>query len=134
MRMYMSEYIKTIEKKENFSEDEVEELVLKIKFFQHERLIHLIVTFFFALFAIIFLALGMISYVFLIPFVLLIIFVILYIFHYLVYLTKFYSQCVNVYKHYILLNLFLYRYAMPFFVFCCSLFFKFILSDIGFPS
>lgn len=82
MRMYMSEYIKTIEKKDNFSKDEVEELVLKIKFFQHERLIHLIVTFFFALFAIIFLALGMISYVFLIPFVLLIIFVILYIFHY----------------------------------------------------
>ena len=82
MRMYMNEYIKTIEKKDNFSKDEVEELVLKIKFFQHERLIHLIVTFFFALFAIIFLALGMISYVFLIPFVLLIIFVILYIFHY----------------------------------------------------
>ena len=82
MRMYMNEYIKNIEKKDNFSKDEVEELVLKIKFFQHERLIHLIVTFFFALFAIIFLALGMISYVFLIPFVLLIIFVILYIFHY----------------------------------------------------
>lgn len=82
MRMYMNEYIKTIEKKDNFSKDEVEELVLKIKFFQHERLIHLIVTFFFALFAIIFLALGMISYVFLIPFVLLIIFVIFYIFHY----------------------------------------------------
>ena len=82
MRMYMSEYIKTIEEKDSFSKDEVEELVLKIKFFQHERLIHLIVTFFFALFAIIFLALGMISYVFLIPFVLLIIFVILYIFHY----------------------------------------------------
>jgi len=82
MRMYMNEYIKNIEEKDNFSKDEVEELVLKIKFFQHERLIHLIVTFFFALFAIIFLALGMISYVFLIPFVLLIIFVILYIFHY----------------------------------------------------
>ena len=82
MRMYMNEYIKTIEEKDSFSKDEIEELVLKIKFFQHERLIHLIVTFFFALFAIIFLALGMISYVFLIPFVLLIIFVILYIFHY----------------------------------------------------
>lgn len=82
MRMYMNEYIKNIEEKDNFSKDEVEELVLKIKFFQHERLIHLIVTFFFALFAIIFLALGMISYVFLIPFVLLIIFVIFYIFHY----------------------------------------------------
>ena len=82
MKKYMSDYIKMIEEKKNYTQKDLEDFKEKIIFFQHERLIHLIVTFFFALFAILFLALGMISYIFLIPFTCLIIFVLFYIFHY----------------------------------------------------
>jgi hypothetical protein len=85
MKNYISDYRKEIEekiKKDIVTKDDVIELEKKIAFFQHERLIHLLVTLAFALFTIIFLALGMISYIFLLPFFALIIFLIFYIFHY----------------------------------------------------
>ena len=52
MRKYIKEYLLEIEKCKD--KKEIDNLKTKISFFQHERLIHLIVTLFFALFSIIF--------------------------------------------------------------------------------
>ena len=68
--------------KKKVEKNDLEELAVKISFFQHERLIHLFVTFFFAIFALVFLALGMISYTFLIIFAILIVFLLFYDVHY----------------------------------------------------
>ncbi len=71
---------KKLEKK--VTKSDLEELKDKIGFFQHERLIHLLVTLFFAVFALVFLAMGMISYIFLPIFFILLIFLVFYILHY----------------------------------------------------
>ena len=71
---------KKLEKK--VTKSDLEELKYKIGFFQHERLMHLLVTLFFALFALAFLAMGMISYIFLPIFFILLIFLVFYILHY----------------------------------------------------
>ena len=68
--------------KKKVEKNDLEELAVKISFFQHERLIHLFVTLFFAIFALVFLALGMISYTFLIIFAILIVFLLFYVVHY----------------------------------------------------
>ena len=77
-------YTQEVEKKlkKKIEKNDWEELKIKIAFFQHERLIHLLVTLAFAIFALVFLALGMVSYVFLIIFAILIIFLLFYIVHY----------------------------------------------------
>ncbi len=85
MRVYLLNYLNEVQKlldKEYLTKDDIENLKTKIMFFQHERLIHLIVTLFFSLFALIFMILGVVSYYFLIIFAILIVFVILYIYHY----------------------------------------------------
>ena len=85
MRKYLANYLNEVEKlllKKTISKKELENVKTKIMFFQHERLIHLIVTLFFSLFAIIFMILGVLSYYFLIIFAILLIFVIFYIYHY----------------------------------------------------
>ena len=84
MRKYMEEYTEEVlpKLKGKVTKEDLEELKLKITYFQHERLIHLLVTIAFAIFTVIFLCLGMISYVFLIPFASFIIFLIFYILHY----------------------------------------------------
>ena len=85
MREYLNNYLKETEKllaKKTILKEDIEQLKTKISFFQHERLIHLIVTLFFSLFALIFMILGVVSYYFLIIFAILIIFVICYIYHY----------------------------------------------------
>ena len=86
MRKYIKDYIKEIEKLINenhkFTTKEKEILNDKIIFFEHERLIHLIVTLFYALFTFIFLVLGVVSYLFLIIFGIGIIFLLFYIRHY----------------------------------------------------
>ena len=85
MRKYLSDYLIEVEKllsKENLNQEDLDNVKTKISFFQHERLIHLIVTLFFSLFAIIFMILGVLSYYFLIIFAILLIFVIFYIYHY----------------------------------------------------
>ena len=71
---------KKLEKK--VTKSDLEELKDKIGFFQHERLIHLLVNLFFAVFALVFLAMGMISYIFLPIFFILLIFLVFYILHY----------------------------------------------------
>ena len=84
MRKYIEEYTEEVltKLKGKVTKEDLEELKLKITYFQHERLIHLLVTIAFAIFTVIFLCLGMISYVFLIPLASFIIFLIFYILHY----------------------------------------------------
>ena len=84
MRKYIEEYTEEVltKLKGKVTNEDLEELKLKITYFQLERLIHLLVTIAFAIFTVIFLCLGMISYVFLIPFASFIIFLIFYILHY----------------------------------------------------
>ena len=55
MKKYLYSYIKYIE--ENKKKVEPKEMLIKINFFQHERLIHLIVTLFYAMMFIVFLVL-----------------------------------------------------------------------------
>ncbi|HIS17601.1 MAG TPA: hypothetical protein IAC02_03190 [Candidatus Coprovivens excrementavium] len=87
MREYMKENIdyvdKIIKNKDKGKIDEViTEHLLKIKFFQHERFIHLCVTLFYALITLIFLALTLLSWVFIPIVVIVVVFLILYIYHY----------------------------------------------------
>lgn len=87
MKKYLDSYIieidNLINKKNIKNIDEViEKHLIKISFFQHERLIHLLVTLFYTLFFFISLALVMLSYYFLIIFAILFVFEIFYIRHY----------------------------------------------------
>lgn len=82
MRKYILEYLKFLEDKDNFTKQDVLILKDKINYFNHERLIHLLVTLFFGIFTLFFLVLGMISYIFLIAFAMCLIFLIFYIRHY----------------------------------------------------
>ena len=78
---YIDEIDKKLEKKEITKED-IEEHLIKIQFFQHERLIHLLVTLFYAIYTIIFGVLMCISWLFLIVFLILMIVLLFYIVHY----------------------------------------------------
>ena len=86
MRKYLKKYIKETESKlkDKTNKSDVEELIIKIKFFSHERLIHLIVTMFFALFTIIFfyISLTLQSFILMIVTITLLILLVFYIFHY----------------------------------------------------
>ncbi len=82
MKKYLDDYIKELENKKN--KIDIEELKTKISFFQHERLIHLIVTLFFSLFAIIFTFISLYTtnkYIYVISLILYV-FVVFYILHY----------------------------------------------------
>ncbi len=87
MREYMKEHIDLVD---NYIKDEkhnnlstfLENHLTKIAFFQHERLIHLLVTLFYATITLIFLALTIASWIFVPIVVILSIFLILYIYHY----------------------------------------------------
>ena len=82
MKKYLYNYIDyVISNKKNIA---VGDILVKIQFFQHERLIHLIITLFYALLFLIFLVLITLSYIFVIPAGILIIFLIFYIVHYFV--------------------------------------------------
>ena len=53
MRKYLEEYTKEIDEKiksKQITEKDMKDHLIKIKFFQHERLIHLLVTLFYGLF------------------------------------------------------------------------------------
>lgn len=82
MKKYMYNYIEYVEA--NKKKVNSEEMLVKIEFFQHERLIHLIITLFYVLMFLVFLVLISISYIFIIPSALLMVFVIFYIIHYFV--------------------------------------------------
>ena len=87
MKKYMKSYIKSIdemlEKSKKVDQKIVDEHLIKIGFFQHERLIHLLVTLFYALFVFIFFAFTYyISFMFLIIVLILLVFLVFYISHY----------------------------------------------------
>lgn len=80
MKKYLYEYINYVINNKN--EIDLEDMLIKINFFQHERLIHLIITLFYVIMFLIFLILVSMSYIFIIPSFILLIFVIFYIIHY----------------------------------------------------
>ena len=86
MRKYLTDFKNELENnisnKHKFTNNELIIIKDKIMYFQHERLIHLLVTLFYAIFTFIFLALALVSNLFLIPFFIGIIFLIFYIRHY----------------------------------------------------
>lgn len=87
MKKYLYDYIKNIDLilKENKKVDYKklkEEHLIKIKFFQHERLIHLIVTLFYALFTFIVFSFIKIFLPFIFIALILLVFLIFYVVHY----------------------------------------------------
>ncbi len=86
MKTYMNNYIKEIEEKLNHkvNNKDLEEFRDKINFFSHERLIHLIVTMFFALFSLLFIfeAINNNTYLLYVISFLLLIVLVFYILHY----------------------------------------------------
>lgn len=87
MKKYLYDYIKNIDLilKENKKVDYKklkEEHLIKIKFFQHERLIHLIVTLFYALFTFIVFSFIKIFLLFIFIALILLVFLIFYVVHY----------------------------------------------------
>ncbi|MBQ1604442.1 MAG: hypothetical protein II091_01790, partial [Lachnospiraceae bacterium] len=77
-------YIKNLENKikNNPKKDDLDEALTVIKFFQHERLVHLFVTLFYALFSILFTFLITQSKCFIPVALILYVFLIFYIIHY----------------------------------------------------
>jgi len=76
----IDEYIKRNAK--DGIQEVIQEHLRKISFFQHERLIHLLVTLFYAILTIIFFCLIVVSFIFLPIAIILCVFLILYIYHY----------------------------------------------------
>ena len=109
MKIYLEEYINYIDdikknnKRVNYKKLKSEHLI-KIGFFQHERLIHLFVTLFYALFVILFIFLTIKFWVFTFITIALLIFLIFYVIHYfrlengVQYLYKQYDEIVKRYN------------------------------------
>ena len=85
MRKSIDDYIKEIDNKIDNTKDLdklKEEHLTKIGFYQHERLIHLLVTLFYVVIFIVFVALGFIHYTFFIVTLIIMVFLICYVIHY----------------------------------------------------
>ena len=86
MKKYLYDYIKEIDdllkNNKKIANAIIENHLIKISFFQHERLIHLLVTLFYALLFLIFTALGFVHYTFFFIALILIVFLLFYIVHY----------------------------------------------------
>ena len=85
MKNYLNNYIKEIDdliKNNNINKNLEKTHLKKIKFFQHERLIHLLVTLFYALFLMISILISHINIIFSIITIFIIIFLIFYVKHY----------------------------------------------------
>ncbi len=86
MRQYLNEYRKEIDlklqKQKNFTREEIENHLIKIQFFQHERLIHLFVTLFYALFTLISFIICLLHPLLCVIPILLLVFLLFYVFHY----------------------------------------------------
>lgn len=85
MRQYIDNYVKYTDKvitDDKVSDDYINEHLLMIKFFQHERIIHLVITLFYALLTILFWGLSLISLIFIIIALILSGFLVCYIYHY----------------------------------------------------
>ena len=105
MTNYLNEYVLEIEKKlkGKITNKDIENHLNKISFFCHERLIHLIVTMFFAMFSILFVFMSIYesSIPLLIISLILLVVLFFYIFHYFFlenkvqYLYKLYDEMLN---------------------------------------
>lgn len=87
MKKYLYNYIdeidKKIEDKETNINDLIESHLIKIKFFQHERLIHLLVTLSYVIYMILFFVLSFLVHIsFIIIFFIIVIFLLFYVIHY----------------------------------------------------
>lgn len=85
MKKYLEEYVKEIDKliKEDKITNEIKkEHLIKIGFFQHERLIHLLVTLFYALFMIVTLVSINANPLYILIVLILMVFLIFYVKHY----------------------------------------------------
>lgn len=87
MKKYLYDYIGEVDSllnnnKSKINDDVISNHLTKISFFQHERLIHLLVTLFYTLLLIIFMTLGILSFMFYFIAIIVSIFLIFYIIHY----------------------------------------------------
>ncbi len=86
MKTYLYDYIKEIDElltsDKKITNDIVENHLIKIGFFQHERLIHLLVTLFYVILFLLFAGLGFVHYIFFSIAIILLIFLMFYIVHY----------------------------------------------------
>lgn len=86
MKKYLKEYVEQIDKllesDINNIDNEIEKHLIKIKFFQHERLIHLLVTLAYAIMAIMAFVASTTTPMFVFVGVILILFLIPYVLHY----------------------------------------------------
>ena len=85
MKEYLNNYIKETDKlieKGKIKETDIQNHLTKIKFFQHERLIHLLVTLFYALFLLVSIFLTKYIPLFAIVIIIFLIFLVFYVRHY----------------------------------------------------
>lgn len=84
VRAYLDEYIDYIDKqlKENVTNKMIDDHLIKISFFSHERLIHLLVTLFYGVFLFLSILIGLEIPLFLFISLILIVFLIFYVRHY----------------------------------------------------
>ena len=86
MKEYMKDYIGEIDRKINdnykFSKEELEDFLFKMKLFQKERVIHLVITLAYVFFTILFLFLTKYIFMMFIIFFILLIFDGFYVYHY----------------------------------------------------
>lgn len=107
MREYLQNYINEIDKKIKMKQIETQDIEnhqIKIKFFQHERLIHLLVTLFYGLFLLISTIISIKTPLFLIILYIILIILIFYVRHYFFlenkvqYLYKQYDEMIKLTK------------------------------------
>ena len=108
MREYLKDYTKEIDNKiksKKINEQDIEDHLIKIKFFQHERLIHLLVTLFYGIFVFLAVIIAFKTWLFLIILYLALIVLIFYVRHYFFlenhvqYLYKQYDKMKNIKKN-----------------------------------
>ena len=105
MREYLGEYVKEIDKKikeKNITEKDIENHLTKIEFFQHERLIHLLVTLTYGIFLFLSVIIFTKIWLFVIVIYIALIFLLFYVRHYFFlennvqYLDKQYDKMKNI--------------------------------------
>ena len=105
MREYLGNYVKEIDekiKKKNVTEKDIENHLIKIEFFQHERLIHLLVTLAYGIFLFLSVIIFTQIWIFVIVIYIALIFLLFYVRHYFFlennvqYLYKQYDQMQNI--------------------------------------
>ncbi len=87
MAKYLKDYIKYIDSilngnKQKEFDDLIKEHLIKIQFFQHERLIHLLVTLFYGIFTLTMFAFINVNVLFVMPAIILMIMLLFYVKHY----------------------------------------------------